>query len=289
MYTQSITRANRALFVIAIDQSCSMAGELLCANRTTTKAEMVAEVANDLLAELLERSRRSGAIRDYYDIALIGYSGEGVVQLLGSESGAAFSSISQLESIPHNEVKVHREYRLPNGELRFATYPQRRWIEPVATGSTPMYEALLEVHHLVEEWSRREENRNSFPPMIFNITDGESTDCDYSDIAEISSRIKSISTNDGATLLINIHIASSNSTHPLLFPSLSEMEESESYSSAALSLFNSSSVMPPIFTDAICDIKATEYRDTFKGVSFNCSISELISILNIGSISLKQG
>ena len=69
MYTQSITRSHRTAFILAIDQSGSMAEKLLFRGRQTTKAEAVAEVTNRLLFELIERARRSDEVRDYYDIA----------------------------------------------------------------------------------------------------------------------------------------------------------------------------------------------------------------------------
>lgn len=82
MYTQSITRSHRTAFILAIDQSGSMAEKLLFRGRQTTKAEAVAEVTNRLLFELIERARRSDEVRDYYDIAVLGYSGDGIVSLL---------------------------------------------------------------------------------------------------------------------------------------------------------------------------------------------------------------
>ena len=76
-YTQSITRRHRTAFVLAIDQSGSMVEELEFRGRRTSKAAAVAEVANSLLSELLLRATREGEVRDYYDIAVVGYSGEG--------------------------------------------------------------------------------------------------------------------------------------------------------------------------------------------------------------------
>ena len=77
-YTQSITRHHRTAFVLAIDQSGSMVEELEFRGRRTSKAAAVAEVANSLLSELLLRATREGEVLDYYDNAVVGYSGEGV-------------------------------------------------------------------------------------------------------------------------------------------------------------------------------------------------------------------
>ena len=74
MYTQSITRNHRTAFILAIDGSGSMAESILFRGRCMTKAEAVATITNDLLFELVERARRSDGVRDYYDIAVVGYS-----------------------------------------------------------------------------------------------------------------------------------------------------------------------------------------------------------------------
>ena len=98
MYTQSITRSHRTAFILAIDQSGSMAEKLLFRGRQTTKAEAVAEVTNRLLFELIERARRSDEVRDYYDIAVLGYSGDGIVSLLNDPEPLV--PVSRLAALP---------------------------------------------------------------------------------------------------------------------------------------------------------------------------------------------
>ena len=175
-YTQSITRRHRTAFVLAIDQSGSMVEELEFRGRRTSKAAAVAEVANSLLSELLLRATREGEVRDYYDIAVVGYSGEGVHSLLSSNE--TFVPVSALRHAVRNTRRVSIERRLPDGQPAFNEVTVSEWIAPAASGQTPMYEALLYVHDLVEAWCRRPEHRESFPPLVFNITDGEASDCD---------------------------------------------------------------------------------------------------------------
>ncbi len=285
MYTKSITRNNRALFVIAIDQSGSMAGEVKIGRRFITKSEMVAEVANDLIAELVERSRRNEGVRNYYDVAILGYSGEGVRSLLGDDRWLSITQLSQLEV---EEREVEREYKLADGSTKIFSHRVRSWVGAQATGSTPMYEALLAVREIVGQWCVDPQNQDSFPPIIFNITDGESTDCDDSDLNQISESIKELATRDGDSLLFNVHIASSPSQSPLLFPSLGQLQRLGVTSRSALSLFHSASFLPPLFQQSFLDLTDTEQLLEAKAVSYNCSASELISILNIGSISVKR-
>ncbi len=285
MYTQSITRKNRTLFVVAIDQSGSMAGMVTVGQRKIPKADMVTEVANDLLAELVEMARRSDGLRDYYDVALVGYSDDTTYPLL--PNGQWTASIVELDKLCLGDLAVDRECKMPDGSMRIITYNTRRWITPKASGSTPMYEALLGVDEIVEEWVSRVENRDSFAPQIINITDGESTDCDYIDIAEIASKIKSHSTRDGNALLFNVHIASDTLQPSLLFPSPDEIGCEAN--PAVLSLYNAASDMPDIFFGALRSIKGCDPSvERFKAMSFNASVSELVTILNIGTISIKR-
>ncbi len=284
MYKQSITRKNRTLFVVVIDQSVSMAGSVVIGAEIIEKSAMVARVANDLIAELVERTRRLDGLRDYYDVAIVGYSGLGVRSLLGEDT---FLPITELDQRCVQEAKISREYRFSDGQTMICDQCERRWVEPLATGSTPMFEALLYVRDIVEQWCLREENRDSFPPVIYNITDGESTDCNYQDICDISSQIKNIGTRDGGALLFNIHIASTSSSRSLLFPSVEQMSAWEGASRSARSLFDASSHLPAHFCDYVCNIKSVDVQQKFKAVSFNCSPSELITVLNIGSRSVK--
>ena len=159
-YTQSITRRHRTAFVLAIDQSGSMVEELEFRGRRTSKAAAVAEVANSLLSELLLRATREGEVRDYYDIAVVGYSGEGVHSLLSANE--TFVPVSALRNAVRNTRRVSIERRLPDGQPAFNEVTVSEWIAPAASGQTPMYEALLYVHDLVEAWCRRPEHRE-FP------------------------------------------------------------------------------------------------------------------------------
>ncbi len=57
-------------------------------------------------------------------------------------------------------------------------------------------------------WCADPAHAESFPPMVFNITDGEATDCDDAGTGcAVADQIKSLRTADGNVLLVNIHIA----------------------------------------------------------------------------------
>ena len=281
-YTQSITRRHRTAFVLAIDQSGSMVEELEFRGRRTSKAAAVAEVANSLLSELLLRATREGEVRDYYDIAVVGYSGEGVHSLLSADE--TFVPVSALRNAVRNTRRVSVERRLPDGQPAFNEVTVSEWIAPAASGQTPMYEALLYVHDLVEAWCRRPEHRESFPPLVFNITDGEATDCDDAELRAVAGQIKSLRTADGNVLLVNIHIAAGDTPRTVFFPSAEEASYPNRYAEV---LYDCSSPMPEVFNEAIREAKGPGVLPPFRGMSFNASAEELITMLNIGSISVK--
>ena len=146
MYSQPITRLHRTAFVLMIDRSGSMAEELVFCGRRIPKAEAVAEVANGLLFELIQRATRTDGVRDYYDIAVIGYDGDGVRSLLSPEHW--FVPVSELAAreTPLRTVTVERT--LPSGERTLHDVTAPCWITPSSRGTTPMYEALCRVQEL---------------------------------------------------------------------------------------------------------------------------------------------
>lgn len=282
MYTQSITRTNRTAFIIVIDQSGSMAEKIAFMGRTLTKAEAVSEVANRILFELIERSRRDDGIHDYFDIAVIGYSDGGVRSLLTREIG--FIPVTELAGRIVSQGYAAYTFRQPDGRAILRNVPLSQWIAPQASGSTPMYEALLTVRDLAKAWCADVAHLDSFPPLVFNITDGEASDCDESELRDICRQIRTLGTRDGNLFLINTHIASGVGNESLVFPSAEEIGRCGNR--YARLLFECSSEMPEMMNDAIRDMRDTPALPPFRGMSYNASIAQLLTILNIGSISL---
>lgn len=268
-YQATINSRNRTAFVILLDRSGSMAEKITFNGQFVSKAEALAEVANRLIFELLCRARRSNGVRNYFDIALIGYAGDQLSPVIGQSK--SFIPITEFEKL------AQPDFAAPNFALP-------RWITPAAEGSTPMFEALLEATEMVEEWCARPENAQSYPPTIFNITDGEASDGDHADITEICDRLRSCSTADGNALLINIHLATSADQRSILFPA-SMQELGENY--YARLLYECASEMPANYAPAIASLRGESVAARYRGMSFNASIGEVIAMMNIGSISLN--
>lgn len=284
MYSNEITRRHRAAIVIAIDQSCSMGGRMMLNDWDLSKAEVVSMVAGRLIDELIMRSHRDNGYRHYYDIALVGYSGDSVYSLLGEEF--AFYPITMLAGRTVRKEPYALSYATLRGGSATFSESVSMWVEPKSQGATPMYKMIEQVTMLVEEWCSREENRDSFPPLVFNITDGEASDMDYDALRMASHRLQQTGTNDGNTLVINVHISTNTQHSPLLFPTIHEVPLSVRY---AHLLMEMSSIMPEQFNRYICECRPNFGHPPYVAMSYNASMSELIAMLNIGSRSLVLG
>ena len=281
-YSQSITREHRTAFVLLLDRSGSMRERVLFDGREVTKACAVAETANRFLFELTERARRSDGVRDYYDVAVLSYSGDCVESLL-SES-VEFIPITELARRRMEQSVWSREHRLPDGRHTIVTTSTARHILPHAEGRTPMFEAMDEAWRLLRRWCDNPRNGSSFPPVVLNITDGEFSDCGEDELVDISRNIRSLSTDDGHVLLLNIHIAS-GSDSPMIFPTESEIL---SAGRNAEIMARCSSRMPSSFEPLIRQYRGRSVRPPFIGMSYNAPITEVLNIINIGSISVNN-
>lgn len=278
MYTHEITRRHRSAFILVIDRSASMQEMVRMGNRKMTKAQALTLISSSMITELIDRCRRTDALRNYYDIAVVGYGDDKVEMLLGDEG---FVAIDRLANRPTSTLTLQYELQ-QDDQVKMVEQALPVWFEPKAEGNTPMYEALLRVKELVEEWCGREENRESFPPIVINISDGEMSDGCYEDMMDITSLIRRQATQDGNTLLINIHLEANSAHRSLIFPSEQEFMGA---TPAMRMMAEASSIMPEIFEAEIINLKGGGAKPPFMALGYNASILEVISIMNIGSRS----
>ena len=284
MYSQEITRCHRAAIVIAVDQSGSMSGRMQLNGSDISKAEAVSMVIGRLIDELILRSHRDNGCRHYYDIALVGYSEDRVYSLI--EDDIKFYPITLLAERKVRRMPYTLSYNALDGDTCSFCESVSLWVEPYAHGSTPLYKMMKCVTTLVEEWCAKEENRDSFPPLVFNISDGEASDADYDMLRSAAQRLKDIGTTDGKTLFMNVHISSNTDQTPLVFPAVSELPTSVRY---AHLLMDMSSMIPEQFNRYVGECRANYATPPYIALSYNASMSELIAMLNIGTRSLVMG
>ncbi len=279
-YSARVTRDNPCAIVILIDQSGSM-DEIF--RNDITRAQAVADIVNDLFDSLIMKCQKEGGIRDYFKIMVIGYGkdfGETDVSVMweGNLANKDWVSVSELKDNILNIETIQTTKMMPWG-LEPDVKTKKIWINPCCEGLTPMYGALQMCKDKLDDWIY--DYQNSFPPMVFNITDGYPTDIeDLSLIEKICSEIKSIKTNDGNTLLFNCLITDGNEMRLPSAESL-EFEENEFH----LTLFNSSSSLP----NEMKQIATQVFQDDrfllgdIKGVIINSTVNSLINLLNIGT------
>jgi hypothetical protein len=278
-HSHPITRLNPTAFIVLIDLSGSMTEKIIFGGIEMTKARAVTHATSSFIDELLFRARRESGTYDYYDIAVLGYSGDGVESLISPPG--EFTSPSVLAASGARREKIVRERKMPMGRSAMTVNIQNVWIDEKASGSTPMCQALNEGLSLVEAWCKRRKNSESYPPTVINITDGEASDCNTDNVRAIASRIRATGTSDGNTLLINIHLASGGDGRPVMFPSSPDELPDHRY---ARMLWDISSEMPESYHDVITFMRP-DATAPFRGVAWCSQIGELITMMNIGSVN----
>jgi|SRR5579863_508559 len=201
-YSAEISRQNPTCFIFLLDQSGSMASPF-GGEASLCKADFVADVVNRTLHDLVIRCTKTDAIRDYYEISVIGYGSAVGPALSGALGGKTNVPISAVADSPAR-VDV-RTKKVPDGAGGLAEQQVKFpvWMDPVSGGGTPMCQAFDMVRNLVDQWTAA--HRGSFPPTVLHLTDGESTD---GDPTQIANQVLSSSTADGQTLLFNCHVSS---------------------------------------------------------------------------------
>jgi len=237
------------------------------------KCDFVADVVNQTLRDLAIRCTKTEEIRDYYHVAVIGYSERGVSSALGGQlAGRWIVPISELAEYPS---RLEMRYKkIADGAGGIVEQPVRFpvWIDAVAEGGTPMCEALQRARAVLENWTMQ--HQSGFPPTVLHLTDGESSD---GDPRTIGGEMMNLATDDGNALLFNCHI-SSQRTRPVLYPSDSDVLPDD----FARKLFEMSSVLPDAFRNAAMQL-GVAVDDAARGFVFNADPSTVIQFYSIGT------
>lgn len=283
-YSARITRKTPSAFVFMLDLSGSMEEKVVFNGETVTKASALAALINNTLSELVYRCRREEGYRDYLDIAVIGYGGDRVWSLLpAGNTHPVFRKPGELAYAPVDTVKIFKERTLPNGNKVVSYMENKAWVKPHSLGKTPMFAAFEEVYKLLFGWTRQHAGEYCFPPVVINITDGEATDAEDSQLLAVSEKLRELRTADGHVLLMNIYIGSETGKKAILFPASEEELPEAPY---ARLLFRMSSPMPEIYRKRIREISGFPVGEYCRGMSYNASMTDLVGLLNIGSVSV---
>jgi hypothetical protein len=236
------------------------------------KADGVADAINRLLQNLVIKCAKSEGVRDYYDVGVNGYGQKVGPAFAGALAGRDLVPVSEIADHPERVEERTRKIDDGAGGLVDQTVKFPVWFDAVARGGTPMCEALQRAESTLSGWIAG--HPSSFPPIVINITDGESTDGDPSDAAD---RLKALSTDDGNVLLFNVHLSSQRAT-PVEFPD-SASQLPDKY---AQLLFNMSSPLPAYMRGAAA-AEGYAVTDGARGFVFNADIVAVIRFLDIGT------
>jgi len=170
VYNAEISRINPTCFMFLIDQSGSMI-EKFGSDPVKKKADAVADAINRLLMETVIRCTKDDGTRNYIHVSVIGYGNSVGPAFAGTLAGRDLVPIKEIGENPAEIVE--REKDDGAGGLIKIKFPI--WFYPVADGYTPMCQALTYAKNLLAtQWLPQ--HPNCFPPLVFNITDGISTD-----------------------------------------------------------------------------------------------------------------
>ena len=281
MYSQNISQDNRGAVVIVVDCSLSMKS-ITKFNHTLLPKHRVAKlITNHIIEELVARSARPTYMRDYFDIAVIGYSGLDSFSL-HEELGDGFVSVVRFaECRPQPEtVMINQLTREGNiVEVPITIHP---WIETSAAGASPMYDALMRAKMLIGTWCKHRDNTENFPPIIFHITDGACSDAIPADLMELSREIQKIGTNDGNALIITIHLSTYGDEEEKcgIYPREGDFASADQ---DRMLMFQMSSIVPETLEPYVFRTRNAQYLGPYRAVALDFSPCSMLSIINIGS------
>lgn len=271
-YSAEISRGNPSCILFLLDQSYSMSDRFGGGQSGDSKAVELARAINRILQELVIKCSKDMEIYRYFQVGLIGYGANVGPALSGRLASQPLVWIDEVYQNPLRVEEVVKKVPDGAGGLVETSVKFPTWFEPVASNGTPMNKALNQAHAVLQAWVN--EHPASFPPIVINITDGESTDGDPSAAAE---RLKALATDDGLVLLLNLHLSSSHAP-AAAFPS----SEDGLPDQHAKRLFRMSSELPGIMRET-----ASEYgyhiAANSRGFVFNAGIEDTVQFLNIGT------
>ena len=289
-YSQEISRQHPVLFVFLLDQSGSMEDPIGGNNAAgRRKMDEVATAVNSWLQNMAIRATGSEGVRNYMDVALIGYRTDQQANpiiaspLLGmpvqsaqpNDENRVLFSINEISECGDVVTRTKEFFDDESGELMKVEEEARVWVVPKAEGGTPMCSALHRAYELIEQWIAAPGHAESFPPIVIHITDGESSE---GDPLPYALPIMDLETQDGQVLMFNCHLSMSQAD-PILFPPNDETLPDD----YAKLLFKMSSPFPEKLFQAAVAQGFTLLQPGARGMAFNADMVTLIKFLDIGT------
>lgn len=279
-YTAQITRSTPTAFIFLVDHSVSMQKKTTLLGEEMTMAEAAARIVNRQINELVLRCIKSDDVRNYYDIAVIGYGENAYSGWSGELEGRDFVTPVELKDNPYKKIITREEKRTRKGVV-VKEVEKVQWIEARHDGNwTRVHKAFDKAKDLLEKWMEKHHDKDCYPPTVINITDGEFNGARKEVVLQQANEIKSMFTNDGNVILFNIHFTASKSAEEVVCP----IEKSELKGNAyAETLFEMSSLLPLRYNEDIGKHLNDDRQGRHVAMGVNADATTLIKLMDIGT------
>ena len=271
-YSAEISRTNPTCVVVLLDYSGSMADSFGGGEVQYRKADALADVVNRTLHDLVLRCTKTEEIRNYFHVAMVGYGGGVGSAFAGALAGRGLVPINEVGEQPARLENRTKKVADGAGGLVDQVVRFPIWVEPTASGATPMCAALSEADGLLTKWLA--DHPNCFPPVVLHITDGESTDGDP--VAQ-GKGLANLRSSDGNVLVYNCHV-SAERAQKIEYPSSADGLPND----FARALFEMSSTLPQEFVRAAAELGRT-IGEGARGFVFNGDAVSLVQFFDIGT------
>ena len=271
MYTAEINRKQPAFLLLLVDQSYSMSEPWGVGGKS--KAQALAQIVNRVLSTAVVLcTKGDDRILDYFEVGIIGYGTDVIPALPGATEERPVLPISEVGHNPLRVDQVRRKVPDGAGGLAEVSSAMAIWMDPLANGTTPMVKAFDTAEKAAALWCDR--HPRSFPPVIINLTDGESSDGDPGPAA---ARLRAQATDDGNALVFNVHLSALDG-NMAQFPSPGHPLPN----AAAARLFDMSSELPMTMAEA-ASAMGYPIKPGARGFLYNADQAAVIEFLDIGT------
>jgi hypothetical protein len=282
-YTQSLSSENPGYILILIDQSGSMSSGF---GGTTggSKAQECAKAVNRVLREIGLTCTAGSVIKNRCDISVLSYGASGNQAKNAFGGNLASKPVVTMQELVNNCLRVDPvKMKISDGAGGLVEVDEQFpiWIDPIASGGTPMAAAFEMAYKLVDSWTKS--HHASFPPIVINITDGAPDS--QSDAQVAASKLSNIGTSDGNTLILNAHISEGKAAKVQLPSSPSELPPGDGN---AKFLFDISSELPPVMFERAGAVGYNNLAPGSRGFVYNADAETMIRLLDVGTRSNLQ-
>ena len=262
MYSELLSSSKPGLIMIMLDESTSMSDKYASSN----KAEFAALAVNRVIAEIIAACTVGDEVRDRCYIAVIGY---------GKNVNLKFSKKVSNLAKESNTKTLKKNVSDGAGGLVEIDEIIRVFVNPTASGGTPMAQAFEKAYEGVKTFI--DNQSDSFPPIVINITDGEPDD--FTKTANEAKKLAQLKTRDGNVIVMNAHISTATDVKVEL-PSSNNAFTGNKFANF---LFDISTVLPENLANRAKEI-GFNIQSGSRGFVFNADAQTLIRILNFGSL-----